>query len=416
MSMSPSSTSNGSTLLAGMAALTATAVAVAGTAWYLHRRQTSATVSSADENGKDGRKYPSLPPSSIQETGGENNNNNQQESLIEQRFQMCVVQMKSQLPKLAHSQQLTYYGLYKQATIGDCDEYQPHPPSALDIVATKKYQAWQSRKGMPRVAAMQEYIDKVVTFEFTKEMMDLGGGGGNDDDDLQGEAIMDVQGMGNHVSTLVDDNNDDDDLIESKTHPVHVAARKGLVGELKRLLEDNMTTRTTTITNVNQTDDAGQSPLHLAADQGRVDCVKILILNGADIHATDNDGISVLQAAVIGGSIDVTRLLLALGSDPDQQDHDGDTPRSEAENEGPKMKQIFEEYDERKFSGGSSVVLDEDFVKQLEQNGVAFPQFKGNGANITASERTTSNKRPNVEEELKNLSTIHIELDDDGDM
>lgn len=404
-STSPSSSStsngggsNGKLLAVGLATLAATY-----SAWLFYRRQASSTKSGVDHGSI--RK-------SIQERGSASDNS--QEALIEQRFQACVVQMKSQLPKLSYTQQLSYYGLYKQAAIGDYDEYQPHGPSRLDVVATKKYEAWKSRKGMTRFAAMQEYIDKVITYEFTKEMMNLDD---EDDDggDLEGEAIMDVQGLGNHVSTLAGSTSCDVD----DGNPIHAAARRGDVDELTKLLNDgatNIDEKKATKPDVNQTDDAGQSPLHLAADQGNLNCVKLLILNGANIHATDNDGISVLQAAVIGGSVDVTKLLLAVGANPDQQDNDGDTPRTEADNEGNEMHELFDEHDEGRIGPN---ILDNDFVHQLEKNGVVIPKSRSKkNEEVAAEKNTTSNKRVNVEEELKNLSTIQITLDDSdyGDM
>ena len=409
-------------LAVGLAALAAT-----GTAWFFHRRQASSSSSTSSIRKNDPRpkptsSSPSFPLSSSIEEGNRSGSNKSQEALVEQRFQACVVQMKSQLSRLAHTQQLSYYGLYKQATVGDYDEYQPTPPSSLDIVASKKYEAWKSRKGMTRVAAMQEYIDNVITFEFTKEMMNVDGhdddgDGGDDDGEMEGEAIMDIQGMGVGVSTLAGGETKDD----GDQHPLHAAARNGDCDALKKVLSSSSrsskdATSDASTSNVNQTDDAGQSPLHLAADQGHLDCVKVLISHGADVHATDHDGISVLQAAVIGGSVDVTKLLLAVGANPDQQDNDGDTPRSEAVNEGGEMRRVFEERDGSNVLNGMDDILDDEFLLQLKTNGIAIniPTTATNTNKSTTSQQLQ--QRPNVEQELKNLSNIQIELDDDGDM
>ena len=53
---------------------------------------------------------------------------------------------------------LELYGLYKQASDGDVLGKRP---GMLDIKGRAKYDAWATRKGMTREAAMDEYV-KVV--------------------------------------------------------------------------------------------------------------------------------------------------------------------------------------------------------------------------------------------------------------
>lgn len=80
---------------------------------------------------------------------------------------------------------------------------------------------------------------------------------------------------------------------------------------------------------VHATDDCGQTALHVAANHGHANLVRILIGEfGANVAAADHDGISVLQTAVIAGHCTVCQCLLQeFGADPDQEDFDGDTPR-----------------------------------------------------------------------------------------
>ena len=53
------------------------------------------------------------------------------------------------------SQKLLFYGLFKQATSGDCNVA---PPSAVDWVGSAKYDAWRSQKGSSSKLAKQQYI------------------------------------------------------------------------------------------------------------------------------------------------------------------------------------------------------------------------------------------------------------------
>lgn len=54
------------------------------------------------------------------------------------------------------AQKLELYGLYKQATEGDC---QGEAPASFDFVARAKHQAWEKCRGMSSQEAMQAYIN-----------------------------------------------------------------------------------------------------------------------------------------------------------------------------------------------------------------------------------------------------------------
>ncbi|XP_005179467.1 acyl-CoA-binding protein-like [Musca domestica] len=50
---------------------------------------------------------------------------------------------------------LEFYGLYKQATVGDCNVAQP---GALDLKGKAKWNAWNGNKGMSQDAAKAAYV------------------------------------------------------------------------------------------------------------------------------------------------------------------------------------------------------------------------------------------------------------------
>ena len=132
-------------------------------------------------------------------------------------------------------------------------------------------------------------------------------------------------------------------------HALFHAAMIGNVTLLQQCLDnhktatfnDNTTSNTTTSMNVDECDEDGQTALHLAADKGHVDCVNLLLQNGANPNAADTSGISALEAAVIGGNVDVVRILLDAGGDPDQKDIDGETPRTCAEDDDDEEMKIL---------------------------------------------------------------------------
>ena len=332
-----------------------------------------------------------------------------QESLVNERFQACVHVMGPQLPRLPQQTQLDYYSLYKQGTLGDYTEYQSEPPPAYDLVATAKYRAWARLSGMDRMTAMQNYIDKAIHFQFTKHIVD------NDDHDydLEGEAAIDVWGLGDKPSTMADEYDTDALALEDSRYPLHAAAREGKLEELKKLIENPATISSSTFPNT--LDEAGQTPLHLATDRGHIDCVKALILAGADANSVDNDGISILQAAVIGGDRDCSKLLLLLGANPDQADNDGDTPRDSAEDDS-ELKELFESHDNKTLS--SDNFLDSDFLSALKERNIfisASPETAV--ATEIKEEPVIYSNEMDVKAQMKILDEgINIELDDDGDM
>ncbi len=68
------------------------------------------------------------------------------------------------------------------------------------------------------------------------------------------------------------------------------------------------------------------APLALAAHQGDVETVRVLLDNGADLHARNNHGSTVLHSAASSGHPAVVRLLLARGAEPSPRDCRGRTP------------------------------------------------------------------------------------------
>jgi diazepam-binding inhibitor (GABA receptor modulator, acyl-CoA-binding protein) len=78
---------------------------------------------------------------------------------LEDDFVAAQARVK-QLPHTPKPDQLLeLYSLYKQATVGDATGARP---GMLDFKGRAKYDAWSSRQGTSKNAAMQAYVDVVA--------------------------------------------------------------------------------------------------------------------------------------------------------------------------------------------------------------------------------------------------------------
>lgn len=90
--------------------------------------------------------------------------------------------------------------------------------------------------------------------------------------------------------------------------PLHVAATKGDVNEIKRLLKAGW--------NVNQEDHRSAMPIHIASMFGHLEAVQVLVQNGADLKDKSYEGQTALHLAVLNYHVDVVRHLLNAGANP----------------------------------------------------------------------------------------------------
>jgi ankyrin repeat protein len=81
---------------------------------------------------------------------------------------------------------------------------------------------------------------------------------------------------------------------------------------------------------VNLTDDAGRTPLHLAATHCHIDAAKVLLEKGAKIEAKAAGGTTPLDVAAQAGCVDMVNLLLVKGAKVNARDDQGRTPLDRA--------------------------------------------------------------------------------------
>jgi ankyrin repeat protein len=85
---------------------------------------------------------------------------------------------------------------------------------------------------------------------------------------------------------------------------------------------------------VNKPDSHGQTPLRVAARNGRTDIVKFLLSKGAEVDTKGNDGATPLEHAASKGHLDIVKLLVEKGANINLQDKEGDFALGEAARHG----------------------------------------------------------------------------------
>lgn len=105
---------------------------------------------------------------------------------------------------------------------------------------------------------------------------------------------------------------------------IHEYARDGDLADVRAVLALNPT-------NLNLPDDAGLTPLDLAASYCHTNVVQFLLEKGATINATAKDGGTALHLAAQEGCADTVTLLLLKGAGVNPKDDQGRTPLKRAE-------------------------------------------------------------------------------------
>ncbi|NWW69095.1 PPR27 phosphatase, partial [Ifrita kowaldi] len=86
---------------------------------------------------------------------------------------------------------------------------------------------------------------------------------------------------------------------------------------------------------------SGMAALHEAVLTGNLDCVKLLVKYGADIHQRDENGWTPLHIACSDGYADIARYLLSLGASLEATTDDGEKPSDLIDPEYEDLVQLF---------------------------------------------------------------------------
>ena len=79
---------------------------------------------------------------------------------LTKKFEAAAANSKNLSERPDNATLLKIYALYKQGSVGDNTDKKP---GFGDMVGRAKWDAWNSLKGTPKDAAMQQYIDLIAS-------------------------------------------------------------------------------------------------------------------------------------------------------------------------------------------------------------------------------------------------------------
>ncbi|KAF7223719.1 protein phosphatase 1 regulatory subunit 27b [Nothobranchius furzeri] len=86
---------------------------------------------------------------------------------------------------------------------------------------------------------------------------------------------------------------------------------------------------------------SGMAAIHEAVLSGNLECVKLLVHYGADIHQRDEEGWTPLHMACSDGFPHIARYLLSLGADPELENNCGEKPADLIDADNKELLELF---------------------------------------------------------------------------
>jgi len=196
---------------------------------------------------------------------------------------------------------IAFYGLYKQATCGKCQEPRP---SILSFSASQKWESWNSYRRLSREEAELAYVRRLEAIfpDFS--------------------SARDISGK---VTSFLENPLDDEEAEDHSVGGVFgTVVAIGDVDSVRAALKRNPGL-------ARVADNRAMTALHWSADRGHTEIAKLLLSAGADVNAKDSNSETPLHLAILAGETELAALLIERGADRDIQNNDGETPAQMAE-------------------------------------------------------------------------------------
>lgn len=217
---------------------------------------------------------------------------------LEETFNRATKYLQTLVSELDSGQLLTFYGLYKQATVGPCDIPRPN---WYQIQAKHKWEAWKNLGDMSCETAMENYIHALAIINPSW-----------DEEEAKAENSQKWIVFSKLSYGSVELNDEDKTFLDWIKEGNEAKVREFLSGEPAL---------------VNKPDEEGMHPIHWAADRGYLEILDYLIKSGANVNSRDQYGQTALHYVVSCDHVDAVKYLLSIGAQSNIADNDGMTPK-----------------------------------------------------------------------------------------
>lgn len=222
-------------------------------------------------------------------------------SEIEKKFGRATEYLQKIVSELDQKILLSFYGLYKQATVGKCNIPKP---GIFNLQAKAKWNVWCELNDMTKNVAMTRYVDEMDKLHPSW-----------DEDNKKRTKELWVS-----VSTF---QMDGDDAVEVAEKSPFDYVKEGDLEKLSTIHG---------LEHLNEVDNDGLGLIHWAADRGNIDILQFLLNKGSDVNLVDSEGQTALHYASSCGHLDCVKLLIKLGADRTIKDKELQTCVDVAEN------------------------------------------------------------------------------------
>mmetsp|Transcript_33803 Transcript_33803/g.81958 ORF Transcript_33803/g.81958 Transcript_33803/m.81958 type:complete len:357 (+) Transcript_33803:516-1586(+) len=212
---------------------------------------------------------------------------------------------------LGTDNQLLLYGLYKQATEGDCTGKKP---AMWEMQKHAKWSAWKSLESLSKKEAKERYVSMVGKLVPDWQMKLAQGA-----TETKAGAVDQDPMYGRSQSTLAANVKE---VAEDEKNILHYAC-ENKIDDVKRLLESKVNVDFIVEKKTSEDQVMGQTALHLASDHGFEDLAKLLVEKKASVNLQDEDGYTPLHYAVVCERVPLIKLLVDSGADLDLENTEG---------------------------------------------------------------------------------------------
>eukprot|EP01071_Lankesteria_metandrocarpae_P004899 Lankesteria_metandrocarpae@DN3738_c0_g1_i1.p1 len=246
-------------------------------------------------------------------------------SQVESAFTAAANYFAEQVADFNADDTLAFYALYKQACSGDCTA------TAAELQSDIKKRTWMELSGEPEELAKKAYVSEIIRCVPALKNKILHG----DAEAFLHSSTEASAEIGFAKATLLRETllvedfatpaECDDDyakLLQNNVHSETVdlictAVKNNDTVKLESIFEDRSLLRV-------PVDKMGSIALHVAADRGLLDVVKLLVACGTDINIQNKDGDSALHCAMVMDRQEICEFLIAAGADTTLKNVEGD--------------------------------------------------------------------------------------------